>query len=278
MKRGGVLVTGASTGIGEAIALRLDRAGFRVFAGVRKEEDAQALRSKSSRLDVLCPLDVTDAAHIEAARQHVEAAGVPLSGIVNNAGVALGGALEAIDLEIVRRQLEINSVAPIAVAQAFIPLLRRSRGRIVNISSIGGLFAQPFIGPYVASKFALEGISDVMRRELIEWGIDVIAIQPGTIATPIWDKGTVELETQLAAMTPEQRELYGHRLATMPKLIERTAKMGIKPDRVAGVVEKALTAERPRTRYRVGDAHVLLALKRVLPARVLDRLLYRLTS
>jgi NAD(P)-dependent dehydrogenase (short-subunit alcohol dehydrogenase family) len=279
--RGGVLVTGASSGIGEATALRLDRAGFRVFAGVRGAAAGEALRGQASeRLTVVQPLDVTDPAQIDAARAEVEAAlgATPLRGIVNNAGVALGGPLEAIDLDILRRQLELNAIAPVAVAQAFLPLLRRSRGRIVNISSIGGLVAQPFIGPYAASKFAVEALSASLRLELVEWGIDVIAIAPGTIATPIWDKGTQELDEQLAALSPEHRELYGKRLAKLPKTIRRMAKQGVSPDRVARKVEHALTAERPRTHYLVGDAFVLLTLKRLLPARAFDRLMYRLTS
>lgn len=278
-----MLITGASTGIGEATALRLDRAGFRVFAGVRKEADGEALRAKASdRLTVLHPLDVTDAGQIAAARDRVEQAlgevEEPFAGLVNNAGVALGGPLESIDLDVLRRQLEINTVAPVAVTQAFVPLLRRSRGRIVNISSIGGLVPQPFIGPYVASKFAVEGLSGTMRRELMEWGIDVIAIAPGTISTPIWEKGAAELDAQLAAMSPEHRALYGKRLAKMPKLIERQDKLGVKPDRAARVVEKALTATRPRAHYLVGDAYFLFTLSRLLPTRVFDRMLYRLTS
>jgi NAD(P)-dependent dehydrogenase (short-subunit alcohol dehydrogenase family) len=176
---GGVLVTGASTGIGEATALRLDSMGFRVFAGVRKEADGERLRAAASdRLRIVCPLDVSDAGQIGAAARLVEQelAGEPLRGIVNNAGVASGGPLEAIDLADFRKTVEVNSVGPLAVSQAFLPMLRRSRGRIVNMSSIGGRVAQPFAGPYIASKFALEGINDVLRLELLEWGIDVIEI------------------------------------------------------------------------------------------------------
>jgi NAD(P)-dependent dehydrogenase (short-subunit alcohol dehydrogenase family) len=146
------------------------------------------------------------------------------------------------------------------------------------MSSIGGRVAQPFAGPYVASKFALEAVTDVLRCELLEWGIDVIAIEPGTIATPIWEKSSQEAENVLAKLTPEQRELYGKRLAKMSKVLERQNKRGAPPEKVAAAVEKALTASRPRTRYLVGDAHVLLSLKRILPTRWLDRLLYRMTS
>jgi NAD(P)-dependent dehydrogenase (short-subunit alcohol dehydrogenase family) len=278
---GGVLITGASTGIGEATALRLDKSGFTVFAGVRKPEDGERLQAKASkRLVVIQPLDVTDADSIESARAQVEAelGGEPLRGIVNNAGIATGGPLEAIDLDEFRQTLEVNSIAPLAVAQAFLPMLRRSRGRIVNMSSIGGRVAQPFAGPYITSKHAIEAINDVLRLELIEWDVDVIAIEPGTIATPIWEKGSSQAEAVLEKLSPEQRELYGKRLAKMSKVLARQTKRGASPDKVAAAVEKALTAKRPSTRYLIGDAHVLLALKILLPARLLDKLLYRMTS
>jgi NAD(P)-dependent dehydrogenase (short-subunit alcohol dehydrogenase family) len=278
---GGVLITGASTGIGEATALRLDRSGFRVFAGVRKAEDGERLRNAGSeRLRVIDPLDVTEGDQIAAAAALVESelGGEPLRGIVNNAGIGIGGPLEALDLDDFRRTLEVNTTGQLAVTKAFLPLLRRSRGRIVNMTSIGGRVAQPFAGPYVASKFALEAVTDVLRVELLEWGIDVIAIEPGTIATPIWDKSSREADKVLETLTPELRELYGKRLAKMAKVLERQTKRGAAPEKVAEAVEKALTARRPRTRYPIGDAYVLLALKTFLPTRVLDRLLYRFTS
>src|SRR3954447_18806987 len=278
---GGVLITGASTGIGEATALRLDRAGFRVFAGVRKPEDGERLSAQgSNRLRVIQPFDVTKPGDVAAARDRVEAelGGEPLRGIVNNAGIGSGGPLEALALDDFRASLEVNTVGALAVAQAFIPLLRRSGGRIVNMSSIGGRLAQPFAGPYIASKFALEGLTDVLRGELLGWGIDVIAIEPGTIATPIWEKSSREAESVLESLTPEQRDLYGKRLAKAAKMIERQNKRGAPPEKVAEAVEKALTASRPKPRYLVGDARVLLGLKRILPTRWFDRLLYRMTS
>src|SRR3954467_11323180 len=275
---GGVLVTGASTGIGEATALRLQKAGFRVFAGVRKPEDGDRLRAAG--VTVIQPLDVTKAEDIESAVSTVqqELDGAELRGIVNNAGIGLGGPLEALDLDDFRRTLEVNTTSQLAVTQAFLPLLRRSRGRVVNMSSIGGRVAQPFAGPYIASKFALEGVNDVLRRELVEWHVDVIAIEPGTIATPIWEKSSDKAEELLADLTPEQRELYGKRLAKMTKVLERQTKRGAPPEKVAASVEKALTASRPRPRYLIGDAHVLINLKRFLPTRWFDRLLYRMTS
>jgi NAD(P)-dependent dehydrogenase (short-subunit alcohol dehydrogenase family) len=273
-----VLITGASTGIGEATALRLQRAGFKVFAGVRKPEDGERLAAQG--VTVVQPLDVTSADDIAAALRTIKSAlgDEPLRGIVNNAGIGIGGPLEALELDDFRRTLEVNATGQLAVTKAFLPLLRRSRGRIVNMSSIGGRLAQPFAGPYIASKFALEAVTDVLRVELMEWGIDVIAIEPGTIATPIWEKSSREADEVLAKLTPELRELYGKRLAKMAKVLERQTKRGAPPEKVAAAVEKALTASRPRTRYPIGDAYVLLALKTLLPTRLLDRLLYRMTS
>jgi NAD(P)-dependent dehydrogenase (short-subunit alcohol dehydrogenase family) len=280
-QRGGVLITGASTGIGEATALRLDKLGFRVFAGVRKAEDGERLKEAGSdRLRVIQPLDVSKQDQIEAAARTVEEelAGAPLSGIVNNAGIATGGPLETIDLAEFRKTLEVNSVAPLAVAQAFLPMLRRSRGRIVNMSSIGGRVAQPFAGPYITSKFAIEAINDVLRLELMEWGIQVVAIEPGTIATPIWEKGSSQADEALEKMTPEERELYGKRLQKMATVLVRQTTRGAPPSKVADAVEHALTAKRPKTRYLVGDARMLLGLKTLLPTRLFDRLLYKMTS
>jgi NAD(P)-dependent dehydrogenase (short-subunit alcohol dehydrogenase family) len=278
---GGVLITGASTGIGEATALKLDEAGFRVFAGVRKPEDGEQLKARASdRLSFVQPLYVTDHDSIAKARAQVESelGGEPLRGIVNNAGIGSGGPLEAIDLDEFRKSLEVNTIGALAVTQAFLPLLRKSGGRVVNMSSIGGRVAQPFAGPYVTSKFALEGLNDVLRRELVEWDIDVIAIEPGTIATPIWEKSSDKAEEVLAEMTPEHRELYGKRLKKMAKVLERQTKRGAPPSKVADAVESALTSKRPRTRYLIGDAHLLIALKWFLPERLVDRLLYRATS
>src|SRR3954466_13763007 len=278
---GGVLITGASTGIGEATALKLDEAGFRVFAGVRKEEDGEKLKAGASdRLRVIHPLDVTNAEQVAAAARQVEADlnGEPLRGIVNNAGIGSGGPLEAIDLDEFRKSLQGNLVGGLAVSPAFLPLLRRSGGRIVNMSSIGGRVAQPFAGPYITSKFALEGLNDVLRRELMEWDIDVIAIEPGTIATPIWEKSSGKADEVLAEMSPEHRELYGKRLEKMSRVLERQHKRGAPPSKVADAVESALTSKRPRTRYLIGDAHLLIALKWFLPERLVDRLLYRATS
>ena len=275
---GAVLVTGSSSGIGRACALELSRRGFRVFAGVRKEEDAEALRG-----DGLAPvmLDVTDADAITRVRDEIdrELGRAPLAGIVNNAGVGIGGPIETIDLDDLRRQFEINTIAPVAVTQAFLPRLRESRGRIVNMGSVGGRVSQPFLGPYSASKYALEALSDVMRRELRPWGIKVAIVEPGNIKTRIWEKGATQVDEMRDRMTPDQLELYGRNVDRMEKVIRFADRSGAQPEKVARAVAHALTSDRPRTRYLIGaDARVQLALEKGLPTPVVDRLMTKLSG
>jgi len=273
MADGAVVITGTSSGIGRATALRLDAAGFDVFAGVRRAEDGERLRAEASDRLRTPILDVTDGDAIAAARSEVEAAvgerGV--AGLVNNAGVTINGPLEFVPLDDVRRQLEVNVVAQIAVTQAFLPSIRRATGRIVNMSSVGGRVANGFLGPYQASKFAIEAITDALRKELHPWGIHVVAIEPGSIDTEMWRKGIEEGQEMVERLPPEGRELYGE---TIPKLFEmarKTAERAVSPDRVAAAVERALTASRPRTRYLVGlDARAQAALGALLPDRAMD--------
>lgn len=291
MKRmkGGVVITGASSGIGEACALRLDALGYRVFAGVRRAEDAERLKQAGSDRLVPVMLDVTDPATIRAAVGRVsEALGMePLVGIVNNAGIAVGGPLEFIPLDDLRRQLEINVVGPVAVAQAFLPLLRSggggggrrrvgrgSGGRIVQMGSVSGLFASPFLGPYSASKFALEALSDALRVELRPWGIHVVVIEPGVIATPIWRKSLAAADEALKEMPPVLEELYGEVLGAVRREVQGLH--GIPAARVADAVVHALTAARPRARYHVigPSARLRLALT-YLPTRLRDWLVAR---
>ncbi len=275
------VITGASTGIGRATALRLDAAGFRVFAGVRRQADGEALRGAASqRLSPLL-LDVTDAAGVELAAKTVEAAvgAAGIQGLVNNAGVAVAAVLEFVDLDELRRQLEVNVVGAAAVTRAFLPLVRRGGGRVVNISSNGGYLAAPFLGPYAASKFALEALSDSLRRELRSWNIPVAVIEPGSIETPIWEKGRGEAARLRAALPEEARRLYGSMLDTFTAYVAKTANRAIPADAVARAVEHALSAPRPKTRYRVGtDARIGRLLTRFLPDRAVDALLARLTG
>jgi NAD(P)-dependent dehydrogenase (short-subunit alcohol dehydrogenase family) len=276
--RGAVVITGCSSGIGRACALRLDALGFRAFAGVRKDADAEELRSTGSeRLEPLM-LDVTDAQSISAAAGAVSERldGEGLAGLVNNAGVGVGGPLELLPVEDLRRQLEINLVGQIAVTQALLPELRRARGRIVFMSSIGGRVATPFMGPYNASKFGIEAIADSLRGELRPWGIRVAVVEPGSIATPIWEKGEREGDRIAAGIDARGRELYGDQIEAFRAALRATAERGISPDEVAKVVVHALTSERPKTRYLVGtDAKVAARLRKLVPDRLFDRLVAR---
>jgi NAD(P)-dependent dehydrogenase (short-subunit alcohol dehydrogenase family) len=269
---GTVLVTGASTGIGEATVLHLRELGFEPVAGVRRDDDAERLRGERLRT---VKLDVTDAAQIAAARD--ELGDGTLAGLVNNAGVAVAAPLEFLPIDQLRRQLEINLIGQVAVTQAFLPALRRAGGRIVNVSSIGGVVALPLLGPYNASKFALEAVSDSLRRELRPHGVDVIVIEPGGVRTPIWRKGNELGASMMAAMPPEAERLYGRMVEAMRR---QTAKIererGLPPRAVAEVIGRALTASRPRTRYVVGsDAKLRARMAKVLPDRVMDALIGR---
>jgi NAD(P)-dependent dehydrogenase (short-subunit alcohol dehydrogenase family) len=272
MPSGTVLVTGASTGIGEASVLHLRELGFDPVAGVRRDEDAARLEGQGVRT---VRLDVTDRAQITAAREAV--GGGALAGLVNNAGVAVAAPLEFLPLDQLRRQLEVNVIGQVAVTQAFLPALRLAGGRIVNVSSIGGRVALPLLSPYSASKFALEGVSDSLRRELRPHGVDVIVIEPGGIKTPIWKKGNELAAEMMARMPPEAERLYGPLIARVRKETARIEReRGLPPRAVAEVIGKALTVDRPRTRYVVGqDAKVRAQLARVLPDRIMDRLIAR---
>lgn len=272
-----VLVTGASAGIGRACALHLDALGWRVFAGVRRSDDGTALEERGSERLLALPLDVTDASSIAGAVRAVhDALGAPatLHALVNNAGVSEGGPLELIEMERLRRQFEVNVVGTVAVTQAFLPMLRRAPGRIVNVGSIQGFMALPFSGAYAASKHALEALSDSLRRELRPWGIAVSLLEPGAVATGMWDKALTAAEGRLAAGGPGH-ELYAERGRRMLARIAGESR-GRPPEAVARVVERALTAGRPRVRYRVGaDAKLVRLLTWLLPDRVLDAMFSR---
>jgi NAD(P)-dependent dehydrogenase (short-subunit alcohol dehydrogenase family) len=272
---GTVLVTGASSGIGEATALRLDRSGWQVLAGVRREEDAQTLREKAStRLEPLL-LDVTEPDTIAAAVRLL--GDRELDALVNNAGIALGGPIEHVPLEDLRHQFEVNVFGLVAVTQAMLPALRRATGRVVNVGSVGGRVASAFIGPYTASKFAVESLTDSLRAELQPWGLHVSVVEPGAVATPIWAKGAAHVEQARARMLPVALAHYGKAMGAFEEQTRRLDARGIPAQRVAAVIERALTSARPRTRYLVGvDARVQVALTAVLPDRVWDALLARL--
>jgi NAD(P)-dependent dehydrogenase (short-subunit alcohol dehydrogenase family) len=281
MSRGAVVVTGASTGIGEATAMHLASIGFRVFAGVRKDSDAERLSGKGAAGLEPVHLDVTDSGSIEAAAEKVrEGTGdSKLAGLVNNAGIAVSGPIEFIPVEELRRQLEVNVVGQIAVTKVFLPMLRNAGGRVVNIGSIGGRVALPLLGPYAASKFAMEALTDSLRREVRQLGVGVSIIEPGAIATPIWEKSSAAADGLMNDMPPEAESLYGNLIAAVRDEAERIPERGLPPQAVAEVVEHALTARRPKTRYLVGrDAKSRALVARFLPDRVFDRLVARALS
>jgi NAD(P)-dependent dehydrogenase (short-subunit alcohol dehydrogenase family) len=252
-----VLVTGASSGIGRAAALALSQRGFHVYAGTRTELDYGGVTPVT--------LDVTNADHVEALRS------LKLDAVVNNAGIAVIGPLEELPLERLRHQLEVNTVAQLAVIQACLPALRRSAdGRIVNVSSISGRVALPLYGPYAASKFALEALSDALRREL-RGAVHVSLIEPGAVATPIWQR-TLE-----ASELPSGR--YRALAERLRELALEAADHGMPASVVANAVVEALTADRPRTRYVLGrSARIQAALARGAPTRVFDHLIRRIVE
>jgi NAD(P)-dependent dehydrogenase (short-subunit alcohol dehydrogenase family) len=258
------LVTGASTGIGRACALHLAGLGFHVLAGVRDQADAPD-NLEALRLDVTSEPDVAAAAERVGGELHV---------LVNNAGIAISGPVEVVPIDEWRRQLEVNLLGQVAVTRALLPAVLRTRGRIVNMSSIGGRVANPLFGPYSASKFALEAVSDALRREVAAHGVRVVSVEPGGIATPIWDKGMDDARRVMRGMTAEQERRYGGLIATVTKAVERIAREGLPPEEVAKVVGEAVLADRPRARYVVGrEAKIQALAARLLPDRAFDALM-----
>ena len=278
-----MLVTGASKGIGRACALRLVRDGFRVYGGVRTHDDGLSLIREGG--DGIAPiqLDVTDAGQVQAAATRIdeEVGERGLQALVNNAGVAIAGPLEFLPLDELRRQLEINVVAQIAVTQACLPLIRRARsgaapdfraGRIVFMSSISGRSALPFTGAYAASKFALEAAADALRIELQPFGIRVSLVEPGVIATPIWETARAAGQRNLERMPAQVQEYYGRALRALDERAAHGLK-GLPPEHVAEVVSHALTSRHPRARYLIGrDARIRMLLQWLLPTAMRDRL------
>jgi len=274
-----VVITGCSTGIGRATARLLDEKGYRVFPGVRKESDAQSLRDEGSERMQPLLLDVTDAASIDqAAKEISETLGEQgLLGLVNNAGIGFGGPMEFTNLDEMRSGFEVNVFGPVAVCQAFLPMLRRGRGRIVNISSAAGRVSMPLLGPYCSSKFALEGWTDAMRVELRSSGLHVSIVEPGFIDTPMQDKGKAETQRHIDALPAEGAKHYSRAYEKFQELLEKFGKSAAPPEAVAAAIHRALSADRPRARYTVGkDAKLLSVLNRLLPDRGKDAILGRL--
>src|SRR5688572_16065893 len=270
-----VLVTGTAKGIGNAVVERLIERGYHVYAGVRQEADAERWRGFSERVHPLI-MDVTDQATIDAAARAIQSSlgSKMLAGVVNNAGIAIAGPLEFLPIAELRRQLEVNVIGQIAVTQAVLPMLRVSRGRIINIGSIAGRSALPLTGAYAASKFALEALTDSLRVELMPSGIEVCIIEPGVIATPIWDTSMKDADRILKDLPKAAFDYYGRIIAAVRKRAERGTG-GLPPSVVADAVEHALTPKRPRSRYLIGRDAKTRALFQRLPDRVRDRLIAR---
>jgi NAD(P)-dependent dehydrogenase (short-subunit alcohol dehydrogenase family) len=269
--KGNVLVTGASTGIGRACAIRFAELGYRTFAGVRRIADGDELRAHpSGKLEPVL-LDVTSPESIDEAL--AVAGGEPLAGLVNNAGIALAGPLELLSIDSWRRQFEVNVIGLVAVTRACLSHLRRGGGRIVNVGSIAGRSALPGSGAYDASKFAVEAITDALRMELHPWGISVSIVEPGAVATPIWEKSLREVDTLRVRVAPEQYGLYRGLMDVIREEAGESVRKGAPVAAVVKAVEHAMTARRPRTRYVVGrDARLWLMLN-LLPDRWRDRLI-----
>ena len=270
-----VVVTGSSTGIGWGATKILIQNGFRVFGSVRKDADGERLQKEFGVNFVPLKFDVTDATAVNAAAEKVSAAlgGETLFGLVNNAGIAVAGPLLYLKIDELRHQLEVNVTGQVIVTQAFAPLLGADRsrkgppGRIVNITSVGGKNANPFMGPYCASKFAMEGLSESLRRELMLFGIDVIVVAPGAVATPIWDK-VEEVDVTQYANTPYLEALKKIRAY----MLDRGPK-GLTPEKLGEAIHHALTTSSPKVRYTVTPDGFQEIMQAILPKRTMDKLI-----
>ncbi|MEV4671409.1 MULTISPECIES: SDR family oxidoreductase [Actinomadura] len=266
-----VVVTGASSGIGRATALRLAGAGYHVFAGVRKEPDGDALVGAANGTLTPLILEVTAEADVQAAAARVGESGLPLAGLVNNAGIGTAWPMEAIPLDELRWQFEVNVFGQLAMIQEFLPSLRRSRGRIINIGTVGDRLTIPFGAPLTSSKWALASITEALRMELRADGIQVVLIEPATIRTTASHKVQEQAERALALMGDEHRARYEKSLRSMVAKAHSSEQAGSDPDVVARVVQRALTSARPSTRYLAGkDSRKLAFMARWLPDRAFD--------
>jgi NAD(P)-dependent dehydrogenase (short-subunit alcohol dehydrogenase family) len=274
-----VVITGASSGLGKAAAIRLSELGYRVFAGVRTECSAAELCRVPPSTGELIPvvLDVTDATSIARAGERVEqeCSDTGLWAVINNAGVCISAPLECVPMDVMRTQLETNVVGALAVLQRLLPLLRASGGRIVNVSSGIGNIAPAYLGAYAATQFAKEALSDSLRRELRPLGVSVSVIQPGAVYTPLWGKIRESANEILAAAPAEAVDAYRARFVEFLNMNEvRGQESKTTPGDYADAVAAALAAKRPKTRYRVGvDSSSSALARRVVPDRLMDALM-----
>jgi len=271
--KGAVLITGASSGIGKACAGLFCKAGYRVFAGVRKDEDGESLRKEiSSQLSYII-LDICKSQDIADALDTLTRTLEPhegLQGIINNAGIVVGGPLEFLSPDDFRYQIEVNLTGQLVVTQAFLPLIRRGHGRIIFVGSAEGRFAIPFSGAYAASKFGLEGLADALRRELEPWHIAVILVEPGTVNTPIWEKSLSAADRRVAAMSTDAKRLYNKRGDAIKRVMKNGLKNAVSAHDVAQLILTAMEREHPKARYQVGRDAYLAALSVFVPDRLKD--------
>jgi NAD(P)-dependent dehydrogenase (short-subunit alcohol dehydrogenase family) len=275
-KSGAVLVTGASTGIGRATALYLDGKGYRVFAGVRKEADANSLEEEGSERLTPVMIDVTNEPSITAAKRRISrSVGKDgLAALVNNAGVGGGGGpIEFMKLQDLYEALDVNLFGQVAVTQAYLPLLRKAQGTVVFVASIGGRVASPFMSPYNMSKFGVEALGESLRHEVKPWDIDVVVVEPGSIDTQIWEKGADTINRIFSKLPARAKKLYGDQMRRFGEVITETASRGSSPEKVAKVIYKAIRSHNPRPRYLVGaDAKIAARLKGTVPERTFTKL------
>lgn len=270
-----IVVTGTSTGIGNATAKELASHGFYVLAGVRRDSDADAVRGVNIEPVML---DITNEMHIANLVKRIkdDPEKRPLRALVNNAAIEINAPLEVLPLSEWKRQFDVNVFGQVAMIQALLPALFQSRGTIVNISSIGGKAAMAGYGPYASTKFALEGLSDALRRELEPFGVKVVVVEPGGVVSPMSAQVRVKAEKITNEMTPEHRSRYGGLMHAMVSLAEAYIKNAVPAEKAGQIIAETITSKRPRTRYTIGrDAAMVRFMNWILPDRMLDKLVAR---
>jgi NAD(P)-dependent dehydrogenase (short-subunit alcohol dehydrogenase family) len=273
-----IFITGTNSGIGLATARRFDILGWRVIAGVLPSDDTSELRANLSDNAYIIDIDITQAGDISKARQTIGKiiGDDGLHGLVNNAGIAVTGPIEALPMEAIRQQFEVNFFGHVAMTQALLPAIRQAKGRIVNITSILGRVTVPFSAPYCASKYAMEAYSDSLRMELMPDGIEVIIIEPTIIGTNIWTKQQTWQDEMMSELPPQQQAKYENRLKILRTTTDEQASLGESPDIIADTIQHAMTSKRPKARYTVGrEANAFLFLAKSMPSRWRDQILMR---
>ncbi len=275
--KGAIFITGASTGMGEYCAVGLAKRGYRVFAGVRKPADGEALKAQAGNIEPVI-VDVVNEAQVKEAARTIEQAlaGAPLLALWNNAGISVNGPLEFLPLADLRRQLDVNVIGQVAATQAFLPMLRKSKGRILITGSIGGFFTTPMLTPYCMSKYAMEAFADGLRREVRPFDIKVVLLEPGGIKSKIFEKGISESEVFIKNSPPEMMQHYGWLVSALRKVGPQMEQRAMSAEEVLKCVVHALESPTPKTRYRMGANSTVQKIISKLPDRVQDRLVAKM--